>query len=93
MKELTVRELIALLQKCDPDGVVCECNNGGSTPPASRASYFKVRRHPVRDEKDWNNSTQSYENHRQVVYVELGQFGSHTECRDESSPYFVPFIA
>ncbi len=93
MKYMTVSDLIALLQKCDPDGVVCECANGGSTPYESRARYFKVRQQPVIDDKDWNNFTQSYENHRKVVYVELGQFLSHTECRNENSPYFVPFVS
>jgi len=92
VNELTVRQLIELLQKCDPEGVVCECNNGGATPFSNRASHFKVRQNPPLADKDWDGTTQSYVNHRTVTYVELGRFSSHTECRDENSSYFVPFI-
>lgn len=78
-KYTTVRELIEILQKCDPEAVVCGSNVGGSSPYSGRAAYFKVRQNPAIDDKDWDGLLQKDVNHRRVVYVELGQFSSHTE--------------
>jgi hypothetical protein len=67
LDSITVAELITRLQKCDPTAIVCECNNGGSLPYQYRSEGFKVRQRKSCGQ----------------LYVELGQFGSHTESESD----------